>query len=117
MYSSLRSIARMVVPLHKYKSGKVQAVHAKREFDEKAKNDKLAQYYDATYFYCYNRLRKLKRAKNPDADKISAVAEAFKFFRKEAIKRKGMVKREQMKVGDFTSWLAKQQDEVDTLME
>jgi hypothetical protein len=94
----------------------VQAVQAKRDFDEKAKGDKLAQYYETTYFYWYNRLRKLKRPRNSDVDKISAVSEAFKAFRKEAIKCKGMVKRDKMKVADFTSWLEKQKQEVDRLM-
>jgi len=94
----------------------VQAVQAKRDFDEKAKGDKLAQYYETTYFYWYNRLRKLKCQQSPDGEKISTVSETFKVFRKEAIKRKGMVKRDKMKVADFTSWLEKQKEEVDKLM-
>jgi len=99
------------------KCRKVQGVNLKREFEERVKDDKLEQYYDAAYFYWYNRLRKLKRPQNSDVDKISAVSEAFKVFRKEAIKRKGMVKREEMKEADFTSWLMEQQGEVDKLMD
>ena len=98
------------------KCRKVQAVQAKREFDERAKGDKLEQYYDTAYQYWYNRLRKLKRAKNPDVEKIAAVSEAFEMFRKEAVKRKSMVKREQMEIAEFTSWLAKQQNVIDSLM-
>ena len=96
---------------------KVQAVEAKREFDERTKGDKLEQYHETSYYYWYNRLRKLKRAKNPDADKISAVSEAFKIFRKEAVKRKNMVKRGEMELSDFSSWLFRQQNEVDKLMD
>ncbi|MCL2775156.1 MAG: hypothetical protein FWD71_17680 [Oscillospiraceae bacterium] len=95
---------------------KVQAVEAKREFDERAKGDKLEQYHETAYYYWYNRLRKLKRAKNPDADKIFVVSGAFKIFRKEAVKRKDMVKRGEMKITDFSVWLFKQQNEVDKLM-
>jgi hypothetical protein len=62
-------------------------------------------------------LRKLKRAKTPDAEKISVVSEAFKIFRKEAVKRKRKVKRGEMMINEFSSWLAKQQNEVDILMD
>jgi len=96
---------------------KVQAVQAKREFDERVKGDSIEQYHETTYYYWYNRLRKLKSAKNPDADKISVVSEAFEIFRKEVVRLKGMVKHGEMKLTDFTSWLAKQQNEVDRLMD
>ena len=96
---------------------KAQAVEAKREFDERAKGDKLEQYHETAYYYWYNRLRKLKRAKNPDADKIAIVSGAFEVFRKEAVERKGKVKRGEMKLTDFSDWLFKQQNEVDKLME
>ena len=96
---------------------KKQAVEAKREFDERAKDDDLQQSHETAYYYWYNRLRKLKRAKNPDADKISAVSEAFEVFRKEAVKRKAMVKNKKMEPKEFKDWLFKQQNEVDRLMD
>ena len=89
---------------------KVQAVEAKREFDERTKNDRLEQLHESAYYYWYNRLRKLKRGKTADLEKT------FKIFRKEAVNRKGMVKRGKMQVNDFSSWLIKPQDEVDRLM-
>ena len=95
---------------------KAQAVEAKREFDERAKGDKLEQYHEAAYYYWYNRLRKLKRAKTPDVVKISVVSGAFEVFRKEAVERKGKVKRGEMKINEFSSWLAAQQNAVDKLM-
>jgi len=74
------------------------------------------QAHETAYYYWYNRLRKLKRAKNPDADKISVVSEAFEVFRKEAVKRKAMVKNKKMEPKEFKDWLFKQQNEVDRLM-
>lgn len=71
---------------------KKQAAEAKREFDERAKGNRLEQLYDAAYYYWYNRLRKLRREKAANPEKAAAVGEAFKAFRKEAVKRKGEVK-------------------------
>lgn len=131
---------------------KKQAAEAKREFDERAKGDRLEQLYEAAYYYWYNRLRKLKREKAAkkrvptksvdfvgrggateradngslpplehsevrDDDKAAAVGEAFKAFRKEAVKRKGEVKCGKMKLNDFSSWLIEQQNKVDRLMD
>lgn len=98
------------------KCRKKQAVEGKREFDERAKGDRLEQLYEAAYYYWYNRLRKLKRGKTADLDKAAAVGEAFGVFRKEAIRQKGQVKRGEMKLNDFSSWLIAQQDEIDRLM-
>ena len=91
---------------------KVQAVEAKREFDERAKDSDIEKQHENTYYYWYNRLRKLKRAKTPDVEKISLVTGAFEIFKKEAVERKGKVKRGEMQAAEFTSWLFKQQNEV-----
>ncbi len=95
---------------------KKQAVEAKREFDERAKSDRLEQLHESAYYYWYNRLRKLRRGKAADLGKAAAVGAAFEAFRKEAVKRKGLVKRGEMALSDFSSWLAGQQNEVDRLM-
>ena len=96
---------------------KKQAAEAKREFDERAKQDRLEQLHEAAYYYWYNRLRKLKRGKAANPQKAAAVESAFQMFRKEAVKRKGQVRRGEMKLPDFSSWLIEQQNEVDRLME
>lgn len=96
---------------------KKQAAEAKREFDERAKGDRLEQLYEAAYYYWYNRLRKLRRGKAANPEKAAAVGEAFQLFRKEAVKRKGQVKRGEMKLTDFSSWLIAKQNEVDRLMD
>jgi hypothetical protein len=62
-------------------------------------------------------LRKLKKGKNADLEKAAVVKAAFDCFRKEAIKRKGEVKRGEMKLSDFAGWLVAQNDVVDRLME
>lgn len=99
------------------KCRKKQAVEAKREFDERAKGDRLEQLYEAAYYYWYNRLRKLRREKAANPEKTAAMGEAFKAFRKEAVKRKWQVKRGEMKLNDFSSWLIAEQNEVDRLMD
>ena len=96
---------------------KKQAAEAKREFDERAKGNRLEQLYDAAYYYWYNRLRKLRREMAANPEKAAAVGEAFKAFRKEAVKRKGEVKCGNMKLNDFSSWLIEQQNEFDRLMD
>jgi hypothetical protein len=49
---------------------RVQAVEAKREFDGRAKGDRLEQLDEAAYYYWYNRLRKLNRSKNEAFQKL-----------------------------------------------
>jgi hypothetical protein len=44
------------------------------------------------------------------------VGAAFKIFRKEAVKGKGEVKRGEIKLTEFSSWLIEQQNAVDALM-
>ena len=96
---------------------KVQAVQAKQEFDERAKEREYEQKHETAYYYWYNRVRKLNRANNPDGEKIKTILEAFDVFKKEAVKRKGMVKRGEMGQKEFSDWLFKQQIEVDRLMD
>jgi hypothetical protein len=95
---------------------KKQAMESKREFDERAKDDRLEQLDEAAYQYWYNRLRKLKKGKNANPEKAAVVGATLKAFRKEAVKRKGEVKRGVIKFAEFTGWLVKQQDVVDALM-
>ena len=94
---------------------KVQAIEAKREYDERAKGDRMEQLDEAVYYYWYNRLRKLR--KNAAPDKVAAFKAAFDDFRKEAVRRKGEVKRGEAGQNDFAAWLAGQQGEADRLMD
>jgi hypothetical protein len=95
---------------------KVQATEAKREFDERAKGDKLEQLHENAYNYWYNRIRKLKKGNAADPEKATVVGVAFKVYRKEAVKRKTAVKSGEMSFSDFATWLAEQQNSVDALM-
>ena len=98
---------------------RVQAVEAKREFDERARarGDRLEQLDETAYNYWYTRLRKLKKGKRADSEKVLVVKAAFDAFRKEAVARKGAVKRGEMKLSEFSGWLALKNDEVDRLMD
>jgi hypothetical protein len=96
------------------KCRKVQAVEAKREYDERVKGSSLEQLDEAAYFYWYNRLRKLRKTANHE--KAAAFAEGFNTFRKEKTRRKGLVKSGEMKESDFFGWLAVQQGVADGLV-
>ena len=95
---------------------KTQAVTAKREFDERTKDDRLEQLDEAAYFYWYNRLRKLKKGKAANSEKAAAFKVSFDIFRKEAVKRKTEVKQGKMQLNDFSAWLVEQQNEADKLI-
>jgi len=96
------------------KCRKGQATIAKREFDKRNKGDRLEQLYEASYFYWYNRLRKMKKTANPG--KIATFKDAFDDFREEAIKRKLAVKSREIKLDEFAGWLVEKQNEADGLM-
>jgi hypothetical protein len=95
---------------------RIQALENKREFDERAKGDKLEQLHESTYNYWYNRLRKLKKGTAADPEKAAEVGAAFKEYRKEAVKRKTAVKNGELLFTDFSAWLMEQQNAVDALM-
>ena len=95
---------------------RVQAVENKREFDERAKGDKLEQLHENAYNYWYNRLRKLKNGNAADPERAAAVGAAFKEYRKEAVKRKTKVKTGELSFSDYATWLVEQQNAVDALM-
>jgi hypothetical protein len=95
---------------------KVQAQETKREFDERAKGDRLEQLHEAAYFYWYNRLRKLKKGDAADAERAAIFKAAFDAFRKEAVRRKAAVKRGETRITDFADWLIAQQNEADSLI-
>ena len=95
---------------------KNQAVTAKREFDDRAKGDRLEQLDEAAYYYWYNRLRKLRKGKAANPERAAAFKAAFDGFRKEAVRRKGEVKRGEVRINEFADWLIGQQDAADRLM-
>jgi len=87
----------------------------KKEYDERAKGDKLEQLDESAYYYWYNRWRKLKKGKHANPDKAAAFKVEFDAFRKEAVKRKTAVKNRMMSQADYASWLVQQQELADTL--
>jgi len=99
------------------KCRKVQAVTAKREYDKRVKDDEPEKQYETAYYYWYNRQRRLRKGKAANPERAAAFDVAFKVFCKEAVRRKGLVKRKEMEPDDFKNWLFKQQAEADRLME
>jgi hypothetical protein len=95
---------------------KKQAVEAKREFDGRAKGDRLEQLDEAAYYYWYNRLRKLKKGNAASPERAAAFKTAFGVFRAEAVRRKAAVKRGETRLTEFADWLITQQDGADRLM-
>lgn len=93
---------------------KVQAVEAKRQFDERAKGSRPEQLYRSAYYYWYNRLRNLKRTN--DIAKLATAEESFHAFRVEAQKQKSEVRCGQLELSDFSQWLVGQQDIIDALV-
>ena len=96
---------------------KIKASATKKEFDERAKGDKLEQLDEATYYYWYNRWRKLKKGKYANLENAAAFKVELDVFRDEAVKRKAAVKSRQLSDVDFFTWLAQQQNLADTLMD
>ena len=95
----------------------MQAVTAKREFDERAKEDRLEQLDEAAYYYWYNRYRKLRKGKAADPERAAAFKVAFDGFRADAVQYKAEVKRGEAQLGEFAVWLIQKQDEADRLMD
>jgi len=96
---------------------KTKAATAKKEFDERAKGDKLEQLDEAAYYYWYNRLRKLRKGNAANTEKATAFKIEFDAFRKEAVKRKAAVKNRQFSQAEFSAWLVEQQYFADKLMD
>ena len=97
------------------KCRKAQAVTAKREFDERARGDRLEQLDEAAYYYWYNRLRKLRKAADPE--RVAAFKAAFDSFRADSVQFKSEVKRSEAQLGEFSVWLIQRQDEADRLID
>lgn len=95
---------------------KRKAVEAKQEFDERTKDDKLEQIHNTAYYFWYNRLRKLEKGKAANPEGAAAFNAAFEAYRKEAKKRKAAVKRREISLADFSSWVAQMQNEAERLM-
>jgi hypothetical protein len=96
---------------------KAAALGAKREFDERAKENKVEHGYEIAYNYWYTRYRKLIKGKHADPDKAAVVKAAFDAFRKEAVKMKKSVKDKKTNPPEFENWLFMKCAEVDELMD
>lgn len=99
------------------KCRKVQAVKAKSDYTEWAKNDKPEQDYKVAYNYWYNQLRKLKKRQPDNSDAIDVFNTVYKVFCKNALERKNSVRRgNDAEEKAFADWLFRQQSEADRLL-
>jgi hypothetical protein len=76
----------------------------------------LEKLYENAYYYWYNRLRRLQKGKHANVENSAAFKLEYDKFRKEAVLRKTAVKRREMPLADFSSWLFQQQGEADRLI-
>ena len=95
---------------------KKKASTTKKEYDERTKDDKLEKLHENAYQYWYNRLRMLQKGKRANAESAAAFNIKFADFRKEAKKRKSMVKRREMDFTDFSNWIFQQYGEADKII-
>jgi hypothetical protein len=73
--------------------------------------------YSTTYYFWYNRLKKLRKGKHANPENAAAFEIELEKFRKEGITRKTAVKNRKMPLADFSTWLAQQQNFADKLMD
>jgi len=95
---------------------KKKASTTKKEYDERTKDDKATKLYDTTYYFWYNRLKKLRKGKHANSENATAFDAEFKKFCKEGIMQKTAVKNREMPLADFLSWLAQQRNFADKLI-
>ena len=96
---------------------KKQSTTRKREYDERTKEDKPTLIYDAAYYHWYNRLKKLRKGKLANLENAAVFEVELEKFRKEGIRQKTAVKEGTMNFVDFSSWLMRQKEFADELMD
>ena len=89
---------------------------SKNKYNNQVKDNKAEKYYDVAYDYWYNRQRNLRRNKNTSQEKQANFDNAFKVYRKEAVRLKAEVNKGNMNFADFTAWIEKQKDIADKLI-
>lgn len=115
------------------KCRKKQAITAKKGFNERTKDDKPTNFYDAAYQHWYNHKRKLKSGKNANPDGLAVYEVEMQKFCKAAMKRKKALKQAEQTAEEyanyknieeaeklrkeFQSWLSQQRDVADKLMD
>ena len=95
---------------------KAQNRENKRRFDEKARFASYESAYKVTYMYFYNRMVKLRK-NAAGTDRLSRAETAFSAFCDEAVKRKKAVSSGQADTREFESWLLRQRDVIDRILD
>ena len=94
-----------------------QATVRKKEHEERYKDDNANAAYDRTYYHWYNRLKKLRKGKLANAEHEALFSAELKKFCAEGKKQKAAVQKRKMAFGEYSTWLARQANLADDLME
>ena len=90
------------------KCRKKQALQNKREFDERARENKYDLLYKNECQNWRNKINKANRTGGFPADRLEEMLAAFEAFKKEALQRKKAVKKRTASPKEFTDWLYQQ---------
>ena len=99
------------------KCRKQQALQNKREFDERAKDNDYDHQYKNECQGWRNVLNKAKKTPGFPPERLAAMQAAFESFKKEALRRKTLVKNGQSSLKEFRDWIVRQKSIILDLME
>ena len=92
------------------KCRKKQALQNKREFDERARENDYDHQYKNECQGWRNVINKAKKTPGFPADRLARMQEAFEGFKKEALRRKALVKNKESSPEEFRNWIIMQKN-------
>lgn len=99
------------------KCRKKQALQNKREFDERARENDYDHQYKNECQGWRNVINKAKKTPDFPAGQLEEMQDAFESFKKEALRRKTLVKTRKSSPEEFRDWIVKQKSIILDLME
>lgn len=99
------------------KCRKQQALQNKREFDERARDNDYDHQYKNECQGWRNVLNKAKKTTGFPPERLAAMQAAFEEFKKEALRRKTLVKNRQSSPEEFRDWIVRQKSIILDLIE
>lgn len=108
---------RPPAPSLQKKCQKQQALQNKREFDKRAKGNDYDHQYKNECQGWRNVFNKAKKTPGFPPERLAAMQAAFEAFKKEALRRKTLVKNKQSSPEEFRNWLVRQKSIIFDLME
>ena len=92
------------------KCRKKQALQNKREFDERARENDYDHQYKNECQGWRNVINKAKKTPGFPADRLARMQEDFEGFKKEALRRKALVKNKESSPEEFRNWIIMQKN-------